>query len=119
MLSQNCQRIWLSRCWRAVSRVSDERSWPRHPIYNDSLTGGERFSLSPESIRTGDIVGRYVAAGVTHAFLLSDGVFDTIDVPGAPFTAGRSISPQGWIVGTTPSAGRSRFLLQEGHIPHD
>jgi hypothetical protein len=43
----------------------------------------------------GDIVGRYVAAGITHGFLLSDGVIETIEVPGATFTAGRSVRVPG------------------------
>ncbi len=63
----------------------------------------------------GDIVGRYIAGGVTHAFLLREDNFQTIDVPGASFTAGRSINPQGHIVGNYTSSGVGHgFLLRDG-----
>ena len=48
----------------------------------------------------GDIVGSYDdASGVTHAFLLRDGVLTTFDYPGAAFTNARGIGPRGEIVG--------------------
>lgn len=48
----------------------------------------------------GDIVGSYVGKdGVSHGFVLRDGVFATIDVPDAAGTDARGISPSGDIVG--------------------
>ena len=51
--------------------------------------------INPE----GDIVGFYVAGGVTHGFLFVEGSFTTIDVPGATSTQPFGINPQGDIVG--------------------
>lgn len=48
----------------------------------------------------GDIVGFYVASGVTHGFLLRDGVVTTIDYPGAAYSDARGINASGDIVGT-------------------
>src|SRR5215472_9095185 len=53
------------------------------------------FGINPQ----GDIVGNYVAGGVTHGFLLHEGAFTTIDVPGATSTFARRINPQGDMVG--------------------
>jgi uncharacterized membrane protein len=48
-----------------------------------------------------DIVGAYTdAVGMQHGFLLSHGLFTTIDVPGAVSTSARGISPTGDIVGS-------------------
>lgn len=48
----------------------------------------------------GDIVGSYIdGEGMSHGFVLRDGVFTTIDVPGAHGTDARGISPAGDIVG--------------------
>ena len=47
----------------------------------------------------GDVVGFYVQGGVTHGFLLSDGMIATIDYPGAAYTDARGINAGGDIVG--------------------
>ena len=63
----------------------------------------------------GDIVGSYLALGVTHGYLLSGGLFTTIDVPGANDTAARSINSRGDIVGGYSVAGVVHgFLLSGG-----
>jgi hypothetical protein len=62
----------------------------------------------------GDIVGRYVAGGITHGFLLDkDGSFTTIDVPGASATEALGINPQGDIVGQYSAGGTSRGFLAQ------
>src|SRR5688500_17484094 len=53
----------------------------------------------------GDIVGSYTKDGVTHGFLLSDGVLTTIDYEGAASTEARGINAQGDIVGLYRIAG--------------
>ena len=53
----------------------------------------------------GDIVGSYVAGGVTHGYILRDGAFTTIDFPGAAGTDARGIGPSGEIVGNYWFAG--------------
>src|SRR5262245_52899707 len=63
----------------------------------------------------GDIVGRYISAGVQHGYLLSRGSVTTIDVPGAVSTQPEGINPQGDIVGLYISAGVTHgFLLSSG-----
>src|SRR5262245_34782901 len=47
----------------------------------------------------GEVVGRYVAGGVTHGFLLSRGALTTIDVPGATATAATGLNDAGRVVG--------------------
>lgn len=57
-------------------------------------------STAPQGINaSGDIVGSYVAGGVTRGFLLKDGSVETIVVPGAFATVARGIGPGGEIVG--------------------
>ena len=63
----------------------------------------------------GDIVGDYFDAGGRHGFLLRDGVFSSINVPGA-LTSARGINPAGDIVGTyrmpsEPPVNAHGFLL--------
>lgn len=69
----------------------------------------------------GDIVGSYTDSNKkTHGFLLSDGVFTTIDVPGAASTLARGINARGDIVGsyqitpTKPGGDVHGFLLRDG-----
>jgi probable HAF family extracellular repeat protein len=53
----------------------------------------------------GDIVGSYTKGGVTHGFLLSEGVLTTIDYEGAASTEARGINARGDIVGVYRIAG--------------
>lgn len=72
----------------------------------------------------GDIVGSYsCVATVTHpctvtpgnhAYLLRDGVFTPIDVPGAVSTIGRGISKQGIVVGQYGVRGADGVVLTHG-----
>ena len=64
----------------------------------------------------GDTVGYYVAAGVTHAFLLSAGKFTQIDYPGGNNTHANGINSQGDVVGSyADTAGHTHgFLLSKG-----
>jgi uncharacterized membrane protein len=65
----------------------------------------------------GDIVGIYSdAGGVGHGFLLSSGVFTTIDVPGAGSTTARAISSRGDIVGGYDKAGVGHGYLLSGGV---
>src|SRR5690242_7070432 len=60
----------------------------------------------------GDIVGRYITAGVQHGFLLSSGTFNTIDPPGSVATEATMINSEGDIVGVYVHAGVTHgFLL--------
>jgi uncharacterized membrane protein len=78
---------------------------------------------------SGDIVGTYAcspAAGCTltgaagtagsHGFLLQDGVYTRIDVPGGTNTIARGISEQGTIIGQYSAAGVTHgFAYSEGN----
>jgi uncharacterized membrane protein len=77
---------------------------------------------------SGDVVGRYVAGGLTHGFLrTAEGSFATIDYPGALFTVAFGINSDGVIVGAYamvavpgPLTQRHGFLLRGGEfIPFD
>ena len=78
---------------------------------------------------SGDVVGTYacsLAAGCTltgeagaagsHGFLLQDGVYTRIDVPGGTNTVARGISEQGTIIGHYNAAGLTHgFAYSEGN----
>jgi probable HAF family extracellular repeat protein len=73
------------------------------------------FGINPQ----GEIVGSYTTAGVTHGFVLSDGVITTIDYPGAASTEAWGINARGDIIGRYTVAGRGGvlgFLLRHGHF---
>jgi uncharacterized membrane protein len=56
--------------------------------------------------RCGDIVGWFQdPAGIIHGFLLSEGSFTTIDVPGATHTVALEINARGQIVGMYVTQG--------------
>jgi uncharacterized membrane protein len=64
----------------------------------------------------GDLVGRYGEEGVQHGFLLSQGVFTTIDPPNSVGTFALGINNVGQIVGEYDDAGGHEygFLLSAG-----
>ncbi len=71
-----------------------------------SLT--QAWGINPQ----GDIVGQYVAGGITHGFLLdTQGNFFSIDIPGASSTAALAITPQGDIVGQYTAGGITHGFL--------
>jgi hypothetical protein len=90
---------------------------------------GSSFTSARGINNSGDIVGNYIcspAAGCTltgeagaagsHGFLLQDGVYTRIDVPGGTNTNARGISEQGTIVGHYSSAGVTHgFAYSEGN----
>jgi hypothetical protein len=59
----------------------------------------------------GDIVGRYLKAGVFHGFLLRGGTFTTIDFPGASANLAYGINAKGNIVGQYGRAGVTHGYL--------
>ena len=60
------------------------RHWKPYLLALGFLLGAISNALAEGPINArGDIVGRYVADGVSHAYLLSGGQFSTIDFPGA------------------------------------
>ena len=53
----------------------------------------------------GDIVGRFLdASRIPHGYLLSDGIYTTIDFPGAARTTATGINARGNIVGDYTAA---------------
>jgi uncharacterized membrane protein len=64
---------------------------------------------------SGQIVGSYTAAGLTHGFLLSDDDYITLDVPGATSTAAWDINDAGEIAGSYIAGGATHaFVLSDG-----
>jgi uncharacterized membrane protein len=65
-----------------------------------------------------EIVGSYEDAdGVSHGFLLRNGLFSSIDVPNAEATLGaRAINARGEIVGTFLDADFHGYLLRDGQF---
>ena len=61
--------------------------------------GGATLTIVTGIDSRGEMVGRYTVNGVTHAYLLSGGLWNTFDYPGATFTGATAISPSGDIVG--------------------
>jgi hypothetical protein len=59
----------------------------------------------------GDLVGLYGAGGTTHGFLLHEGTFTTIDVPGASSTLAFGINPRDDIVGQYSAGGTNHGFL--------
>src|SRR5438552_18021999 len=71
----------------------------------------------------GDIVGAFTDSNrKVHGFLLSNGVYTTIDVPGAAITMARGINSRGDIVGSyqitpsKPGGDFHGFLLRDGEL---
>src|ERR1035437_2537612 len=76
---------------------------------------GASQTLATGINKGGDIVGTYVAAGVTHGFLLSAGKFTSIDYPGATSTSPNGINSQDDVVGGyNDTGGGHGFLLSKG-----
>ena len=60
---------------------------------------GSTSTLAWSNNKSGDIVGTYTIAGLTHGFKLSGGRFTTIDYPGAANTDVRGINNRGDVSG--------------------
>ena len=48
---------------------------------------------------SGEVVGIYQSGGVYHGFLLSGGIFSTLDFPGSSSTSANGINDSGQVVG--------------------
>ena len=62
------------------------------------------FHHSPGDQQSGEIAGLYVVGDTSHGFVLSDGEYTTVDVPGADWTEVYSINAKGEIVGAYEDA---------------
>src|SRR5207237_1167596 len=78
---------------------------------------GSPFSLTvPNGINaSGQIVGAYYDAGGGHAFLLDNGSYTTLVVPGSSYIYANGINDLGQIVGGYGDAGRSYGDAGSGH----
>ena len=71
----------------------------------------------PIGMRGDDIVGAYFSGGAGHGFLLADGMYTTIDVPGASYTNATGVNAIGQIVGRYTLDGVTHgYLLSGGQI---
>ncbi len=84
------------------------------PTYTTVDFPGASSTLAWSINKSGDIVGSYTIASVTHAFKLSGGRFTTIDYPGATSTDARGINNRGDISGIYNAGGMSHGFLLTG-----
>src|SRR5262249_56405205 len=91
------------------------------PVYTftnfDDPLATSHFTNATGINASGTVVGFYEASAVVHGFLLSGGIYTTIDPPGTTSTSVQSINDMGQIVGSyRDSAGPNPhgFLLSEG-----
>jgi len=85
------------------------------PIDRPGAAATRAFGINPQ----GDIVGSYTDGTGTHGYLLSDGVFTTVDYPGATTTSTEAwgINARGDIIGRyirSDVLGIRGFLLSHG-----
>ena len=74
-------------------------------------------AAGPLGIRGDDIVGSYPIGSTFHGFLLADGTYTTIDVPGASYTNVTAINASGQLVGRYTLDGVTHgYLLSGGQI---
>ena len=102
----------------AITAIAADKTYNLTTI---DVPGAIATNISGGISDRGDIVGSYTdVAKKTHGFLLSNGVFTTIDVPGATITIARGINARGDIVGTyqlvpsKPGGDLHGFLLKDG-----
>jgi uncharacterized membrane protein len=109
-----------------VGQYNDTPGMPQHGFL---LSGGQLTVIDyPDAIRStafdindrGDLLGAYVGANGSRLFLLSRGVFTTIDVPGTLGTLGTGpagslagINAKGEIVGASQASGKIRGFLRD------
>src|SRR5712691_2924375 len=65
---------------------------------------------------SGQVVGFYLSNGVIHGFLLSGGIFSTLDPPGSTLTRALGINDSGQVVGQYNVIGASHSFLLSGGI---
>src|SRR5262249_27862844 len=104
MEEHNMKKILISIAASSVLAALAMRTAPPLPRLN-SLA----LPMNPQ----GDIVGGYNSAGVFHGFLLSDGDFTSIDVPGANRTTAAGINARGDIAGRYVTEGVSHAFSSE------
>ena len=94
------------------------RHWKLYLLALGFLLGAISNALAEGPINArGDIVGRYVADGVSHAYLLSGGQFSTIDFPGATFTSADAMNQRGDILGRYTLDGVTHGYVLVGFRP--
>jgi probable HAF family extracellular repeat protein len=96
------------------TQIDDPDVGPRDPpVIGTTATNAEGIN------NEGEIVGAYsgTPSNPGNGFLLADGVFTTIDVPGAPTTQANGINDAGQIVGTYyDSSGVAHGFLYSGGV---
>jgi uncharacterized membrane protein len=92
------------------------KAQPTYAFATLDVPGSSYVSTSPTGINaSGQIVGGYRDAAGWHGFLLDQGSYTTLDVPGAIRTFATGINASGQIVGSyDDAAGTHGFLLDQG-----
>jgi uncharacterized membrane protein len=80
---------------------------------------GAKFTVAQGINPGGEVTGKYAdASGVSHGFVLRQGVFTSIDYPGAMYTDVRGVNPAGDIVGNFVMPGENPpFVVTPGSTP--
>jgi WD40 repeat protein/serine/threonine protein kinase len=106
------------RIWDLKTRQPVVGSPVQHPLGARAVAfRGDGKQLASAGM-SGQIVGYYYQAGSTsHGFLLEQGSYTTLDVPGALYTYASGINASGQIVGTYYDAAKGihGFLLNQGN----
>jgi len=85
-------------------------------LHGDRSPGATGAPKAGGSMKLGQIVGEFIDASGQHGFLLDQGSFNTIDVPGATATLPTQsiIAARSWAFYVDVSGTTHGFLLDEG-----
>ena len=102
---QTCSLLTLGFALSVTAKVSGQQVQFTQIDYQ-FLDGSKADSTQAWGINPrGDIVGSYVKSSVTHGFLLSGGIYSSVDFPGAKSTFANGINARGDIVGAYVDSG--------------
>jgi probable HAF family extracellular repeat protein len=97
----------------ALAQTSIGIAYKYRRLYNSN----SGWNIVPLCINNSNvIVGRYTDPDNTHGFIYKNGVFTTVDFPGADSTEAKGINDSGDVVGiySLPAGNRPGFLLHQG-----
>jgi uncharacterized membrane protein len=111
---QNILRVallWIG--WAAMPAVclADPFTFTSFDVPGSIAVPGGVTSEADGINSSGQIAGEFTDKNGVHGFLLSQGMFSTLDFPGATFTGPRGINDRGQIVGLYMAGGNTHGFL--------